>query len=1356
MASEVYDENEVVTELNDESIEMDESMSDEIESLGIEGEEIASDYGIMPGDPDIYGPPSTEVGAETTDTQQEQEVDSKEQPTNNQPTRNIYEGSLMGALYKNMGKPWNGPEGPNEAAQNIVAVPTGIIDTVTDALEWLADPEGAMDGEQGLPRIPAFESKTATALRSISGLAIPSLGLRGMLLKTGSKLHKAAVAPMWAQKLGNRASFQWFSRFGADVFTGGAVDYVAKQNQYNHNLARMLQDYWPQTFQWIPSSIVTGDNDGADQIRAKNVAEGAIFNIFASIIEGAAILLKADRSLARTGRFIPENELAEKNLARLTEVDTKVYSENPIENAVLKNEAAKEKELDLLGQYYLEKGQPLTERTLGVHDAFDQNETLIRTATNDGGVNKAAVDAAQIAYNVDSNYGRLGSIVTDASLQKGLEADSLAQRTLLKGIAAELKDGGKYSRILASGKKIDSEMIDTAGKRLSEVLLDPRSDTGQMMEILGDFKRVVEDAEVSVVNRAGYRGVVYALRGLKETLFDLDAQKARAYLVTSMAGQSADFSEGVRLMDDSTAFNRAVDQIADRIEYLMVEKGLAAYEAGSALANMNIVRAASETGNPKVIKAASDGIMGEHSSRIAELIPNAKNWSQTIRNTARANPQFVKSLLLANEFTDGNVDSMFKLHKYMQNKLGTWQKAVLDLEPEVPSMLNKAMWSNIYNSALSAFATTGKALVGNVGGLVSRTVSPILGSALSGDWATMRRVAIANFVIDDTLKNSLDHMKLVWKKTSTNPQDISYVVREDIALKNEQALDLVREYAKAAEESGEPGASVLLQIYENMDAMASDPWLRFGANNMTALDGFSRSVIANTDAKNEALLRVFNKGEDLNLENLQQVKKEILESWTDSNGMITNKGVEWANSEIALNLDSPLVDNINALVKRAPVFKTIFFFPRTSANVIDTLGKYSPAGVLSKQYQELWGPLGLRKLDTFTSQEIQTILEKRGLPFDQFAMERFRQIRAEVKGKVAIGTFFTSMFALSAFNGNCRGTGHYDGSRQRVRRKVGWEPKTCRAPDGSWFSYEWLGPLGDWGSMVADVVDNFDSLSEPVAEEYLKKLGFIFSSTITSKSILSNLEPLVDILKGNSAAQARFASSWANLLIPLGGQRNEIGRVLNPQMSDIKNDFSDLLHNRNKWIDAINPQGGLPGMTHFIDGKPIGYPENPFARWNNTYNFIKIYDDVSPESQFLIDIEYNINPQINTSSGGVELQNNERAAIMSLIGQQGDFKKDLQIIMKDANELEYGEHIGFVNILKAIRQGGISSEVIKTEKFARIFSRVRKAFRQAKIQAEHSLPEAMLGVIREREDEKNRVNYFTERGDLEEVLVPTR
>ena len=159
---------------------------------------------------------------------------------------------------------------------------------------------------------------------------------------------------------------------------------------------------------------------------------------------------------------------------------------------------------------------------------------------------------------------------------------------------------------------------------------------------------------------------------------------------------------------------------------------------------------------------------------------------------------------------------------------------------------------------------------------------------------------------------------------------------------------------------------------------------------------------------------------------------------------------------------------------------------------------------------------------------------------------------------------------------------------------------------------------------------------------------------------------------------------------------------------------------------------------------------------------LEIHDQPSKERQFLIDIEYNSSPAMKLSKRGVPLEAHEIKAINSLIGEQGIYRRELAVIMKDANKLTYTApdgtvYKGFVNILRAARRGGISSEILDTTKYATIYARIGRAYSQAKSYAEDSLHEPMRSSIREREYEKNNNEYNMKLGNIDALpLVPTR
>ena len=1295
-----------------------------------------------------------DLGLEDDDQDQKNETAPIESTDTTEEPKKEKKGGLFGTGlfdYSGGGFIYGGGKGPIDFykpggpfQQSVSAPATGVLDTITDVANMVT-PKGIPD----IPKVPEYEEKAVEAVRDISGLVIPSLGLRSMALNAGAKVHAAKTAPAWLQSLGNKKSFEFFSIFGIDVFTGGLVDYVSEQNQKDDNFLGTLKKYWPRTYQWIPNSIATDEDDSPGEKRAKNVNEGAIFSVLASIVEGIAYLTKAGRSISRTSKFVPakENGVANINEIGKDEFTDIKFSDKPVEDTVLRNYARKEKELNLLSEYYISKGQEPPN-----WPDFDEGETLVRTKDSDGIIG-AQADAAQIQNNIQSGWGRIGNLIHEAARKEGIELNNISRRTLVSDLTQQIKDGGKFRKTLRSGTVITERMIDAAGKKLAATLLHPRVDTDDILGILDEFKRSVDESAIRIV---GKKGLNRAIKDLKAQMLDLDVHKARAYLTTSEAGQIADMSEGARLMEGGASVNRTIDLMADRLEVLMVEKGLANFEANSMLSSMNAWKSAVDTGDKEIINAAAETILANSNSRLTEIIPNAKNWTGTLKAVARENPEFLRPLLLANEFTDGNVDTLWKLHRWAGENLATFRKAAYDANPEVPSIVNKAMWSNLFNSALSAISTPMNAGVGNLTGLLGKGLATVSGAVVHGDISRAKRAMVAHFSLDDTLQKSFDHMRLVFRKASNNPNDVSYVMRGDIARETEKGLDSLRAWSDAAAANGEEGGRMMLSVFEDLDALSKDPVLRFGGNSMTALDGFSKSVLANTEAKYRVLNRLAQSGEELTEDAFRKAVNEIYDGWFDSRGMITNDAVDAATSEIALNADSPVVEAMNNFIKRFPAARTFIWFPRTTANVIDTFGKWSPAGAFSSDYHKMWGPLGRKKTSDFTFDEIKSILQSKGKPVDEFALETFQMLRYEVKGKAALGSLMVTSAGLAGINDRCTGTGHYDKSRQTMRVRSGWKPKSCKMPGtNKVVSYEWMGPIGDWLALTLDVVDHADMLTTSKQEDFYNKLAFVLSSAVINRSVLSQLEPMYDVLQGNGAAAVRFLSNFGNNTLPLGSLRNEIGKIMYPQLRQLRSELDENLRNRNAWLDAFDPERALPSVVDPVDGREISKEDNWFIRvWNRTP--FKIHSQPSKERQFLIDIEFNSSPIMRLSQRGALLENHEITAINSEIGKQGYYKQQINNIMKDANRLTYTApdgtvYKGFVNIIQAQRRGGISSEILDIAKYENIYSRLKTAYTQAKRLAENSLPQEMKSGIREREYAKLDSDLKQQRGDLKSL-----
>jgi len=1191
-------------------------------------------------------------------------------------------------------------------AEGAFAAPTGTVD-------WAIDVVNHVPGVN-IPKLPKFQNRLTQAGRELSSILVPTIVLTRGLGGLG-KLANARVG--W--KAGQNELVKFLGETGVAAGAGAFVDATNKLNETDDNLQGTLKKTFPGPLtDWISNDWATLDSDSPELKKSKNTNEGVGLGIFSDFLVGVAKLLRARSGVKKIVEIIPESEQAKTFIKNLpAEADTP-------EAVVLQSMDGREAAKDALGEYRLSKqadpeAPVFDSPVFGIHNGFDVNEEGIRSVDRMGVVG-ASIDLVRINQNLGTTWGRLGSIISEAALKMGIKADSLKRREVVKAITDQIKNVGKYSARYG-GAKIPFDVIDKAGQELAEVILDPRMDTGTISALLDNYMDSIRGTKT--LDDVGYNAAFKAIKGYLDEFMNMDTLKAQAYLQTSIAGQVSDMAEGARLMDGTAAIERAQEQILDRLEFLMVEKGLSSYLKGSALNYLKLwdrIRYINK--DPKTLEELARAARDEAGDTIDQLSVKAQNTVNTLRSISKERPEFLKPFALAYEFTDGNVDSMHKLNNYIDQSTGTIRKAFVDDQPEIPSVIVQGMWSNIYNSVLTSISTPMKAGLGNAALLLERPFAVLagsLGDAVKGDLSTLKRGWYQYSAVMDSMRKGVQHMNLVFRKASMDPSSVNYIMRDDIVRKNEQQMQILKSFAEAAEQRGDFGPMVMYQQAETMQALADNPMLRFGANAMSALDGFARAVIANAEARGRVYDKFIDGSRKLDAKGMRKALDDQYNEMFDATGMINDSAVEYASREIAMNLDNPAVDAMSAFIARYPMVKPFMMFPRTSANIIGMANKHAPISIFAKEVNDL----AFKSFEDFTPQQMRGILETRGIKVtDQTLVPEFRRLQAEIRGRKAIGTFSMTLAAGLFLNGGLRGNGHYDKERQRVRQEMNWKPRTYQGWDGKWYSYEGMGPISDLIALTADVMDNFDTIEEQDLSVWINKLGYLISANLTNKSMLAGIEPMNDVLSGNPAALSRWGASFASSFAPLSGARNELGRLLAPQLRELDMDFIQLLRNRNKFTDVLDPNSALPDAHDWVDGKKIGYSENIFVRmWNATMP-MKVYEDVSPERQFLIDIEYDSRPSFMRNGQGIDYTPEERSELYNLIGKHGYFKRRLKEIMQSTEAKAWRQSIA------EQRRGGAR---INPEKWMNLYNQIDVALDIAKRNAEaHLSPELRSDVLR--------------------------
>lgn len=1208
----------------------------------------------------------------------------------------------------------------------------GTIDFIRDTINLIPN--------VNIPKIRKFESDYAEASRELASFLIPSLalGAGGKALGTAAAAAKPVTVGKWVA--GQDALVKLFGRTGMELGTGVFVDYTNSSSQEGDNLSGTLRKMFPKTYGWISDDWATLDSDSPDVKRDKSVREGVGVGMGAAFLEAAGAFVRGVTGVWKQTKFIAGPDSVQSLIDDLNVLANKSLIPEDVFSAAVKSQ---DEAKDEIGNYMasvatkadLDSPMPIP----GIHETNDYASN-VRTV-DPGGIQQAALDAVKINNNEGTSWGRLANPVSEAARKFGLNAEELTKRSVVKMLAKQIKDGGKWSAELSgTGRFVSFEEHDAMGQRLYEILVDPRMEPGMMKELLDNFKSQIDDfgSKKEVIGNVAYNGVMKAMRFYLDEFANMNLNKASAYFSTINAGQISDMAEGARQMEGTEAVQHAQQMILDRLEYLMVEKGLASYNAGKTLNLMNTWKRFSN--DPAKMAAAGQNALPDTEEAFRHIVSRAKNSVASLKYMAKERPNYLMPLMLAWEMTDGNIDTLAKLHNFVTQSLPAIQKGFVDFQPEIPNVIMRGINSTVYNNILTQTATPIKAAVGNSVLELAKPVSIFAGAAIAGDMRTIKRAVYQYKAAFDTFGKAVNHMGFIFKKASLEPTSVSYMMREDMVAKNEAQMDVLFSFANAAQKEGNDGPMVLYNMAETLLDLEQHPVLRFGANAMAARDGFTRAAFANIEARGKVYDKYVNVyGPVPSEEILRKTEQEVYDQMFDKNGMIRNKAVDFTSSELALNLDTENAKAIGTWVKNVPALRTIFMFPRTSDNMVAMMAKFGPVAGFIKDYDRI-----AFRGKSFTRDEMVEILKARGIELDpelggEQVITQFNNLKAEIRGRKAIGVAGVVLAAGMLTKDRLRGNGHYDKERQRLRKKLDWAPKTYMGWDGNWYSYEFLGPIADWIALTADVMDNMDTIEAVDATTILQKATFVMGAALTERQLLAAVEPMFDVLSGNPNAAARFGGQWFSSLTTLSGLRNQLGRYFNDGNSELYGDLADAVHNRNKIFDVLDPDNALPPAYDWVDGRQIGYTENWFARmWNVSGMPFKVSGGMSEERQFLIDLEYDAMPTFSKSRKGVVYTPDQRSELFRLMGEQGVFKKNLRYIMRSTDAQKWRDE------LKRRRAAG---EKHDERDFMNLYNRIDDALEEAKKAAEDAMEDRDLIQQMEFQDAYNQI-------DSEQGLTP--
>jgi len=1214
-------------------------------------------------------------------------------------------------------------------AESDMDVVQGIADFGVDVLNVIPG--------VNIPKANDFENEVAQSVREISSVVVPTMVFGGAMQAAGTAANTRVG---WS--LGQNKFVQWIGSRGVEALAGLGVGAVSSEYTED-NLAGTLKKRFPKTYDFIPDSMATLDTDSEDMKRQKNIYEDLGMGFVVDLAMGASKFITAAEStiagLRKSNQLVGETPearawLKENQPPKGLEDET---AEDVVTRAAIKQEEA----LDEVGMYNYSRNPDLTQPLKGVHDMYDYTELGVRTV-DDFGVVGAAIDSARIARNLDTVHGRLGNVISEPALKYSVSTPGAGQDVVL-GLADQLHKAGSIGMEGRNWKVTFKDVMD-ANEDLAIELFDPRMTKADVRQVLEPYIVRGEDGTERLVED-GIAMASKALRSFGEELTGMDVARAQSILAGSLSGRVSDLSEGARLMNGTSAVREAQDKIVDMLQYVSQLSASAKYYKNRKMGLIQQVKNGFR--NIEGYNEATALGAGEVAQRIFK---DSERFATSMRQIAANQPQLMDQFLLAYELTDGKIDTIIKMNKWINEMTVDIGKGIVNLNPEVQNKIVAGVWSNIYNSILGIGSSV-KALVGNFGGIIAQPTAHFAGALMSADLKGIQRGWVAYSSLGETLQRALPYAGDVFMRASRNPQSVSSGTRIDLLLQSEREMDFLKKAAATASAEGNDGLQYIVNQIELLNDLAKDPVLRFGPNAMTAMDGMTGVFNASAEARFRAMDELIASGKPITKENVKPIADKYYSQMFNSDGLLQDDAVKYATSEMALNIDTPMARGLDDLTRIIPAAKPFMMFNATSMNTIDIMGKYGPWAPFQRDVNELaYVPLNDLLAD---ESRVNQLLKARNFDVENMDViakqERLADLKYMTRGRKAIGALAMLGTYNLVMNDRITGDGFYDKETQLARVKnSNWKPRSIKGLDGKYYSYAQFGPIADWLALVANIGDNFDSLGEAKMENLSQKMAFILSAAITNRTTLSSIKPLMDMTSGNGAAINRWAAGFVNSLGPLASLRGDFSRILSEGLLEVEADFMSQLNNRNRFIGALFDTKQPFVYSPVTGKKPNGY--GMMQRLYNAYSPIQIHPAQTPEEKFLEAVEFDINTTFRTKDG-IRLLPEERSELFRLMGEREYFKDAITEIMRDAGDWDS------IQKLRELRSQGFKSDEVSLKKWHDLHARLSEARREAEEIAYAEMDGDMYAAIELRQVEKDlREDYATTGDVFDPSILETR
>ena len=1128
----------------------------------------------------------------------------------------------------------------------------GVGDFASDAIglvPWLKPVDQWWDDNSPRSNHPAHK-----LIRDASSVIIPSLLGGWGIVGRATTATKALRIPGYAKTLGSIAAY-------TGVDTGVAM--ISSHSKTDDNMAATLNNWLGWNIPWA-----TRDSDSPDVRWKKNVYESAG-------LAGGVELLGLAWTFGKRARLFPRDMGAEQAIAeRSKQLD---LFNDPAE-AVTKPRQVERAQAQLDETIEVLKDDPTGAKgynafvnDLGPDDAGKAVQNLEPDPL------RAKLDQARIQNNVGTLNGRAVPVASENFQRQMLKAIKGSDRAkqldkLFQSISpnfdAIVSDGVKEVKITSEqmNRSIDNLTNSIFGKDLS----------------LKEFEFIVDDMKTTIFNsnqildEEQWLVASKAFKNAYDTIFDPTKLRASAMLSQNAADNVADAATAAKMIGDEADTTRQFELMFRKLNLLETE----------IKANKYIVSKAQEY-RQLISNGDVDGVvrwMNQQGDNFDEYLSTVKQSNNKLEKQltaiARENPSYLKPFKEIYDATNGSIDDLDKMHKYVEKHIGILKKGIIDGEPQVPSMFIRALHAARINGVLGGLAPV-RAALANTTLTALKPISAFAGASVSNNRRGLFKRAWYTYQgLNENFQRAYKHMANEWRLANRFPEEAMMRGRHDLQLAQLDKLEYMESMANAWREQGEFGKLAVWNMTKGLTWWNKQQFVRYGVNALYAIDGFTNSFMASGMARAKAYDELFDatKG-TIDFDAYNKTQKSLYNGMFDENGVLTDTAAKFAGQEIALNLDNEVVKRFETFLDAVPGAKTLFLFPRTGINGTELAWSFNPMSNL--------GPAMTRARRVFsalTSDQKIAALAEHGITADsgQNLDLAFQALKSEYIGRQIMGSSVVMGLGSWAVAGNMTGSGPQDaGERQRLMR-MGWKPWSIKNPiTGEWRSYKGFEPFAQVMGITADAIYQANRVDESWTEDILRKVSHAISMNVTNNTFIQGFEPLVGLISNDPTAWNRFWATQIDMTIPFKGQRSILNNIISPQLKDVENDITSYLKNYNKFL--FTNSESLHDLLDVYTGKPVNY-HNLLTRAANAFlPVFKSNGGMEPWRQWLMATGWDglQKHRVNRFTGD-ELSTEDRHYINNHIAQNGNLANQIIELMNQKPDYwraemdEYVKHRG--------------------------------------------------------------------------------